>query len=179
MLIARDPEMIAFATACVRIVLLTFFVMSSSQIFAAVLNGAGEPPRPRSTIARRVPTRDIPFDSKTSTGREMTSGDMRSPMVVSVSTAVFVGAPLAWWLVTHSDLGATGMWIANVVYALLAAGILIAWQIARTHSLPPPDANHGQLFSTRDVSEADLQEYRGFLRSRARRFSQTVETPPS
>ena len=47
--------------------------------------------------------------------------------VISVSTAVFVGAPLAWWLTTHTELGATGMWIANLVYALLNAGIMVAW----------------------------------------------------
>ena len=47
------------------------------------------------------------------------SGDMNSPMIISVSTAVFVGAPLGYWLATRTDLGATGMWIANLVYALL------------------------------------------------------------
>jgi len=55
------------------------------------------------------------------------SGDMNSPMIISVSTAVFVGAPLAYWLATRTDLGATGMWIANLVYALLNAGLMIAW----------------------------------------------------
>jgi putative MATE family efflux protein len=65
------------------------------------------------------------------------SGDMLSPMIISVSTAVFVGAPLGWWLATQSSLGATGMWIANLVYALLNAGVMIAWLLrgrwARRH----------------------------------------------
>ena len=55
------------------------------------------------------------------------SGDMNSPMIISVSTAVLVGAPLGWWLSTRTDLGATGMWIANLVYALLNAGLMIGW----------------------------------------------------
>lgn len=55
------------------------------------------------------------------------AGDMRSPMLISVSTAVFVGAPLGWWLATQSGLGATGMWIANLAYALVNAGLMIAW----------------------------------------------------
>ncbi len=66
------------------------------------------------------------------------SGDMLSPMLISVSTAVFVGAPLGWWLATRSDLGATGMWIANLVYALLNAGLMIGWLLtgrwARRHA---------------------------------------------
>ncbi len=55
------------------------------------------------------------------------SGDMNSPMIISVSTAVYVGAPLGYWLATRTDLGATGMWIANLVYALLNAGLMIGW----------------------------------------------------
>ncbi len=55
------------------------------------------------------------------------SGDMNSPMIISVSSAVFVGAPLGYYLATRSDLGPTGMWIANLVYALLNAGLMIAW----------------------------------------------------
>jgi Na+-driven multidrug efflux pump len=66
------------------------------------------------------------------------SGDMNSPMIISVSTAVLVGAPLGYWLATRTDLGATGMWIANLVYALLNAGLMIAWLLtgrwARRHA---------------------------------------------
>ena len=66
------------------------------------------------------------------------SGDMLSPMLISVSTAVFVGAPLGFWLATRTDLGAKGMWIANLVYALLNAGLMIGWLLtgrwARRHA---------------------------------------------
>jgi putative MATE family efflux protein len=55
------------------------------------------------------------------------AGDMRSPMVISVSSAALVGAPLGWWLATQSGLGATGMWIANLVYAVLNAVLMIGW----------------------------------------------------
>ena len=55
------------------------------------------------------------------------SGDMNSPMIISVSSAVFVGAPLGYYLATKSDLGPTGMWIANLIYALLNAGLMVAW----------------------------------------------------
>ncbi len=69
------------------------------------------------------------------------AGDMNSPMIISVSTAALVGAPLGWWLATKSDLGATGMWIANLVYALLNAGLMIAWLLrgawARRHAHAP------------------------------------------
>jgi putative MATE family efflux protein len=71
-------------------------------------------------------------------GTLQAAGDMNSPMNISVSTAALVGAPLGWWLATQSDLGATGMWIANLVYALLNAGLMIAWLLrgnwARRHA---------------------------------------------
>ena len=55
------------------------------------------------------------------------AGDMYTPMFISVSSAVFVGAPLAWFLETHTGLGPTGMWIANLVYASLNAALMIGW----------------------------------------------------
>jgi putative MATE family efflux protein len=70
------------------------------------------------------------------------AGDMNSPMIISVSSAVFVGAPLAYYLEAHTGLGPTGMWIANMVYALLNAGLMIAWLFsgrwARRHALVSP-----------------------------------------
>ena len=41
------------------------------------------------------------------------AGDMVSPMLISVATALLLGAPLGIYLATRSDLGATGMWIAT------------------------------------------------------------------
>jgi putative MATE family efflux protein len=58
------------------------------------------------------------------------SGDMNSPMIISVGSAVLVGAPLGYYLSTRADLGPSGMWIANVVYALLNAGLMIAWLLS-------------------------------------------------
>jgi len=67
------------------------------------------------------------------------AGDMLSPMLISVSTAVLVGAPLGWLLATRTDLGATGMWIANLVYALVNASAMIGWLLsgrwARRHAI--------------------------------------------
>ena len=55
------------------------------------------------------------------------AGDMNSPMIISVVTALFVGAPLGYWLAAHDSLGPKGMWIANVVYASINAGAMVAW----------------------------------------------------
>ena len=48
-LVAFDPEVIALATVYVRIVFLTFFALISGQIFASVLNGAGDTTTPMMT----------------------------------------------------------------------------------------------------------------------------------
>jgi Na+-driven multidrug efflux pump len=45
------------------------------------------------------------------------AGDMRSPMLISIGLALGLGVPLGWWLAARTELGATGMWIANLVYA--------------------------------------------------------------
>ncbi len=62
---------------------------------------------------------------------------MNSPMVISVAVALGVGAPLGWYLATRADLGATGMWIANLVYAVINATLMIGWLLtgrwARRH----------------------------------------------
>jgi putative MATE family efflux protein len=55
------------------------------------------------------------------------AGDMNTPMFISVGAALFVGAPLGIWLATYTELGATGMWIANMAYAGLNAFLMIAW----------------------------------------------------
>ena len=55
------------------------------------------------------------------------AGDMNSPMIISISVALLLGAPLGWYLATHSELGATGMWIANLVYAVVNTLVTVAW----------------------------------------------------
>ena len=55
------------------------------------------------------------------------AGDMNSPMIISTSVALFLGAPLGWYLATHSELGATGMWIANLTYAVVNTVVTVTW----------------------------------------------------
>lgn len=57
------------------------------------------------------------------------AGDMNSPMIISISVAATVGIPLALYL-TRTDFGATGMWIANLAYALVNAILMIAWLLS-------------------------------------------------
>jgi putative MATE family efflux protein len=45
------------------------------------------------------------------------SGDMNTPMLISVCAAMPIGAPLGYYLSTQTELGATGMWIGNLAYA--------------------------------------------------------------
>jgi putative MATE family efflux protein len=69
------------------------------------------------------------------------AGDMRSPTVISVGLAAFLGAPLAWFLSHRGDLGATGMWIANLVYAVANTALTVGWMLTgrwtRAHRIPP------------------------------------------
>ncbi len=71
------------------------------------------------------------------------AGDMLSPMIISVSLAFGVGIPLALLLATRLDYGATGMWIANLTYAVLNAAAMLAWLARgtwlRAHARPPVD----------------------------------------
>jgi Na+-driven multidrug efflux pump len=60
------------------------------------------------------------------------AGDMRSPMLISVACAVFLGAPMGWYLATHTDAGASGMWLANCVYASVNCALTLIW-LARGH----------------------------------------------
>ncbi len=54
------------------------------------------------------------------------AGDMITPMLISVVLAVSVGAPLGFWL-SSTELGATGMWIANLVYGVLNSMAMVGW----------------------------------------------------
>jgi putative MATE family efflux protein len=55
------------------------------------------------------------------------AGDMNSPMIISISCALLLGAPLGFFLATRSDLGATGMWVANLVYAVVNTLATVVW----------------------------------------------------
>ena len=55
------------------------------------------------------------------------AGDMNTPMLISVGVAALVGAPLGFGLASYTELGATGMWIANLTYALLNGTLMIGW----------------------------------------------------
>ena len=72
------------------------------------------------------------------------AGDMRSPMLISVALAFGVGIPLALYL-TRSDLGATGMWIANLTYAAINTIATVGWLMtgrwARPHAAATPSAS--------------------------------------
>jgi putative MATE family efflux protein len=54
-------------------------------------------------------------------------GDMLTPMFISVGSAFGAGIPLALLLTSRLDYGPTGMWIANLVYAAINAGLMLAW----------------------------------------------------
>ena len=55
------------------------------------------------------------------------AGDMMSPMLISVTVALLLGVPLGWGLSSYTELGATGMWIANLVYALVNCTLMVGW----------------------------------------------------
>ncbi|MBM4383554.1 MAG: MATE family efflux transporter [Deltaproteobacteria bacterium] len=55
------------------------------------------------------------------------AGDMLTPMFISVGAAFGAGIPLAVILSSRLDYGATGMWIANLVYAVINAGLMLIW----------------------------------------------------
>ena len=67
------------------------------------------------------------------------AGDMRTPMRVSVSSAVFIGVPLAYVLAVRADLGASGMWMANLVYGTVNVALMVGW-LLRGHWARPPTA---------------------------------------
>jgi putative MATE family efflux protein len=67
------------------------------------------------------------------------AGDMVTPMLISVGVAALVAAPLGFGLATYSDLGATGMWIANLCYALLNGGLMIGWVLTGRWARRPQD----------------------------------------
>ncbi len=72
------------------------------------------------------------------------AGDMSSPMIISLLLAGGLGIPLALVLTLRSELGATGMWIANLTYGVCNTLAMTAWLLTgrwtKRHgraSLPP------------------------------------------
>jgi Na+-driven multidrug efflux pump len=55
------------------------------------------------------------------------AGDMTSPMVISLLLAAGLGIPLALVLTRQEELGATGMWIANLAYGVCNTLAMVAW----------------------------------------------------
>jgi putative MATE family efflux protein len=55
------------------------------------------------------------------------AGDMTSPMVISLALATGLGIPLALALTQRAELGATGMWIANLAYGVANTIVMVAW----------------------------------------------------
>lgn len=58
------------------------------------------------------------------------AGDMNSPMVISVSSAVLLGAPAGYWLATYGGMGATGMWVANFAHAVVNSALMVGWLLS-------------------------------------------------
>jgi Na+-driven multidrug efflux pump len=57
------------------------------------------------------------------------AGDMLTPMFISVGAAFGAGIPLAVILSSRLDYGATGMWIANLVYGAINAALMLWWLV--------------------------------------------------
>lgn len=55
------------------------------------------------------------------------AGDMLTPMLISLVLALGLGAPLAVYLSGRPEIGASGMWIANAVYATANTLCMLAW----------------------------------------------------
>lgn len=55
------------------------------------------------------------------------AGDMNTPMIISLGVASLFGAPLGFGLANYTGLGATGMWIANLAYAVANSVLMVSW----------------------------------------------------
>jgi Na+-driven multidrug efflux pump len=52
---------------------------------------------------------------------------MLTPMLISIVLALGLGAPLALYLSGRPEYGASGMWIANVVYSSVNTLLMVLW----------------------------------------------------
>ena len=55
------------------------------------------------------------------------AGDMITPMLISLALALGLGAPLAIYLSGQPEYGASGMWIANIVYSTANTLAMLVW----------------------------------------------------
>ena len=55
------------------------------------------------------------------------AGDMITPMLISLALALGLGAPLAIYLSSQPEYGASGMWIANIVYSTANTLAMLVW----------------------------------------------------
>ena len=55
------------------------------------------------------------------------AGDMITPMLISLVLALGLGAPLAIYLSSQPEYGASGMWIANIVYSTANTLAMLVW----------------------------------------------------
>jgi Na+-driven multidrug efflux pump len=66
------------------------------------------------------------------------SGDMNTPMIISVATAVLLGLPLGFFLALYTDLGSTGMWIGNLSYGIVNALLMVGWLLRGKWAVATP-----------------------------------------
>ena len=70
------------------------------------------------------------------------AGDMITPMVISLVLAFGLGAPLAIYLSGRPEYGASGMWIANVVYSTVNTLLMLGWLLTGRWTRRAAGADH-------------------------------------
>ena len=70
------------------------------------------------------------------------AGDMVTPMVISLVLAFGLGAPLAVYLSGRPEYGASGMWIANVVYSTVNTLLMLGWLLTGRWTRRAAGADH-------------------------------------
>jgi putative MATE family efflux protein len=55
------------------------------------------------------------------------AGDMATPMVASIASALLVAVPVAWILTTQTDLGPRALWIANLAFTATNTALATGW----------------------------------------------------
>lgn len=55
------------------------------------------------------------------------AGDFLVPMAISLGSTFLVNLPAAWFLSTHTDLGATGIWAGGLLGGVVSLAATLAW----------------------------------------------------